>query len=133
MMHRLLIVIGAALHLCISQIGCATSAPIRDADFPIAPVRGTSLDTIERAIIEAGVDLGWGIAPVRPGEATGTLNLRRHKAVVRIRYDTHRVRIDYLDSENLDHDGDMIHRNYNRWIRNLEVRIMRRIGGTASS
>lgn len=131
-MSRLLMLAGAIVTLCISQIGC-TSAPIQNANFPIAPVTGTSLDAVERAIIEVGTDLGWVIEPTGPGEATGTLNLRTHKAVVRIRYDTQRVRIDYVDSKNLDHDGDMIHRNYNNWIRNLEVRIQRHIGGTESS
>ena len=92
-----------------------------------------SLGAIERAIIEVGVDLGWVIDPTGPGEARGTLNLRSHMAVVRIRYDDHRVRIDFVESKNLDHHGNMIHRSYNHWIRNLEVRIQRRIGGTPKS
>ncbi len=131
-MPQLLILAGTIATLCISQIGC-TSAPIQNANFPITPAGGTSLDAVERSIIEVGVDLGWVIEPTGPGEATGTLNLRTHMAVVRIRYDARRVRIDYVDSRNLDHHGDRIHRNYNNWIRNLEVKIQRSIGGTESS
>jgi hypothetical protein len=78
---------------------------------------------MSRAIKRAGTSLGWDIQKVGPGKMKGTLDVRRHVAVVDITYDMKSFSIEYVSSQNLLHDGDMIHRNYNRWIKNLEKAI----------
>ncbi len=79
----------------------------------------------EQAIKTAGTKLGWNMAKLEPGLIRGTLNLRKHVAVVDISYDGRGYSIDYVDSENLKYDEEtgQIHKNYNSWIQNLERQI----------
>lgn len=49
-----------------------------------------------------------------------------------IPYDTKFYSILYVKSENLDEDDGKIHRNYNRWINNLNVDIQRQLAVTAN-
>jgi hypothetical protein len=91
----------------------------------IPPNPSATLGNIEKAIVRAGLTLGWQITPMGPGKAEGVLVLRRHRAVVEITYDTTSFSINYKDSVNLDYDAQdkTIHSNYNGWIRNLEKAI----------
>ena len=100
---------------------CRTATIRNVSSAPLAAPPGAQLTTqdVSRAIHTAGTELGWVIQEVRPGEMTGTLTLRKHVAVVAIRYDTATLSIDYKDSQGLMHNGDQIHRNYNLWIANL--------------
>ena len=80
------------------------------------------MENIEKAVLRAGLTLGWQIVPKGPGRAEGVLVLRRHRAVVDISYDTKSFSINYKDSVNLDYreTDKTIHSNYNGWIQNLE-------------
>ena len=102
--------------------GCRTTAPllnVSNAPLGTSPGSQASLEDVSRAIWAAGKKLGWEIQQVRPGELTGTLNLRKHQAVVAITHDTSTFSINYRGSLNLrQHDGE-IHRNYNNWVNNL--------------
>ena len=75
------------------------------------------------AIQRAGTSLGWSVKEVRPGVMQGTLNIRDHRAVVDILYDTEAFSINYANSDNLKYDGTQIHKNYNSWVQNLEQQI----------
>lgn len=81
-----------------------------------------SLDEVTKAIIRAGVGLGWQMTPQKPGLMQGRLALREHVAVVDIRYNTKSYSIDYKDSTNLNYDASkgQIHRNYNGWVQRLD-------------
>jgi hypothetical protein len=97
---------------------------------PIHNVKGAPVETpggkpptlaeVEKAVVRAGTALGWKMQPVRPGVMVGTLNLRRHSAIVDVTFDTRTFNITYKDSVELDYDGTNIHRNYNGWIQNLD-------------
>lgn len=63
----------------------------------------------------------------RPGIAVLSLNKRGVEVEVEVRYSSRGARIRYLRSTGLGYDGALIHRNYNRWIRNLRVAISRRL------
>ena len=83
------------------------------------------MENIEKAVIRAGLQLGWQIVSKGPGKAEGVLVLRTHRAVVDITYDTRSFNITYKDSVNLDYSetDKTIHSNYNGWIKNLEKAI----------
>ena len=83
-----------------------------------APPSAT-IQQVGQAIDRAATGLGWTVAQERPGLAIATLDVRTHKAVVTIAYDTKRYRIAYKDSVNLKYDGKDIHYRYNSWIRHL--------------
>jgi hypothetical protein len=106
--------------------GCRTSQILR-IDATLAPPPHATLEDLERAIRAAGSDLGWKIELLGRGRMKGTLRVRSHTAEVSIRYTKEILVIDYVSSENLMHSGDTIHRNYNHWVKNLEMRIKRRI------
>ena len=100
-----------------------TAAPVMNVEkAPIAPP-AASLADVQKAITKAGVGLGWQMTSVAPGKMVGTLNIRDHRAVVDITYDTKTFSIKYKDSTNLNYDGTNIHRNYNGWITNLDKAI----------
>ena len=97
---------------------------------PLYNVKGAPVETpggkpptmaeVEKAIVRAGSALGWKMQPVRPGVMVGTINLRRHTAIVDVTFDTRTYNITYKDSVELDYDGSNIHRNYNGWVQNLD-------------
>ena len=106
--------------------GFGAGAPVfnvQSAAIPASPA--VTMGNLEKAIIRAGLTLGWEVTPKEPGKAEAVLNIRRHRAIVEITYDTTSFSIHYKDSINLDYDAreKTIHSNYNGWIRNLEKAI----------
>jgi hypothetical protein len=116
------------LLLGILESACAT-VPILNppaANLPEDPKR-TDV-TVANAIKAAALESGWELENDGPGQMQATLRRRSHVAVVTIIYDASGYRIEYKDSTNLDHEGDRIHRGYNRWVRNLDARIRKQLG-----
>jgi hypothetical protein len=84
--------------------------------------------TVANAIKAAALQSGWELEADGPGQMQATLRRRSHVAVVTIIYDASGYRIEYKDSTNLDHEGDRIHRGYNKWVRKLDARIRKQLG-----
>ncbi|MDH4236909.1 MAG: hypothetical protein OEV17_06645 [Nitrospira sp.] len=124
-----------ALVLCVlfvAMMGCRGGGQIynvKDAPITTATGRTPSLEQMQKAIITAGVGLGWQMSVVKPGEIIGTLNLRSHQAVVSITFTTKRYSITYKDSKNLKYDAatQTIHENYLAWIQRLDGAIRTRL------
>jgi hypothetical protein len=114
----------------IAVIGCRTATIKNVTNAPLAPAPDTKLtmEDVSKAIWTAGKRLGWVIQDVHPGELTGTLNRRKHVAVVTITHDTSTFSIDYKDSQNLMYRGQDIHRKYNLWVQRLAKAIQAEIG-----
>jgi hypothetical protein len=113
----------AAVAVVVLLTGFGAGAPIRDVvSAPIPPQPGLTMEAIEKAILRAGLTLGWQMVPKGPGQVEGVLNLRKHQAVVDITYDMKAYNITYKNSTNLDFNpaNRTIHSNYNGWIQNLE-------------
>ena len=110
----LLAMAALALAACAQPVYNVEDAPVT------TNVQNPSLDDVTTAIRRAGASLGWQMKEQTPGHIVGTLNIRRHMAVVDITYNLEEFDIRYRDSTNLDYDGTNIHRNYNGWIQNLE-------------
>jgi len=126
---RILIVAIPLLFL----LGCRT-APIQNVD-NAAVVASThkklTANQVKNTIIRSGNELGWSMNPVKPGLVVGTLNLRGHQAIVSIPYTASNFSIKYKSSENLKHHGNMIHSNYNGWVRNLYHKIQTNLSAAA--
>ena len=75
---------------------------------------------VRQAIMTAGTALGWTVVDAQPGKLEGTLNLRTHSAVVDIPYTASSYSILFKRGDNLNVEGDMIHKNYNGWVQNLD-------------
>ncbi len=109
--------------MALTFYGCKLQ-PVKAIDN--APIHGAghhSAHDVEKIILRAGSDLGWGMKAVRPGVIMGTIYLRTHMAKIRIHYSRSHYSISYVDSTNLKYDGTNIHSGYNGWVSNLEKRI----------
>ncbi len=128
------IIACAACLFCFGTFGCRAGAPIYDIKGTAIPnsVDGSMpLTEVTKAITSAGAKHGWEMRVEKPGNIVGTLHLREHEAVVDIVYDSKSYSILYKSSQNLQYDetNKTIHKNYNGWIRNLNVSIQRQLGG----
>ena len=126
MLHKLSLAIVTALALLTAYATAVQAA--RTADLynpaPIAvPAKATPAQ-VKTAIKIALQGRGWTHKEQAPGHIVATLVARKHEAKVDIRYDAREITIKYLDSVELNYektsDGEIIHQNYNGWIKNLE-------------
>lgn len=99
-------------------IGCRSTVPIMNIEDAMVADSVTK-DEVRSAIIEAASKRGWIVSEVNDNELQATLNLRTHKAVVRIPYSDKAYSIVYVSSKNLDTKNNRIHASYNRWVSNL--------------
>ena len=123
-MHRIKRLAAIAALLLLTGFG--PGAPIYNVvSSPIPPNPAATMENLEKAILRAGLTLGWRMTPQGPGRAEGVLVLRTHTAIVDITYDTKAFNITYKDSIKLDYreSDKTIHSNYNGWVQNLEKAI----------
>ena len=105
-----------------SHGACMRCGPIQNVtDAPVSSASGKPLssDDVRKAIMRAGTTLGWQMNANAPGKITGTLNVRKHTAVVEIPYSPRSYSINYRSSVNLNEEEGQIHNNYNGWVKNL--------------
>jgi hypothetical protein len=112
----------AALALVVALAGCGTQPiyNVNQAAVTNAAGKQLSREQVRGAIIRAGGALGWQMVDEGPDRVVGTIQLRRHTAVVEIPYSTTGYAIKYRSSVNLDEKDGKIHKNYNGWIQNLQ-------------
>ena len=82
-----------------------------------------SMHAIETAIKKGAIKRGWSVKKVANAELEAKNNIRgKHLVVVSIPYNRNGYRIDYKDSQNMKYDAsaNTIHKNYNKWVSNLE-------------
>ena len=111
----------AALALVVLLAACNTQ-PINNVEQTAmvnAAGKPLSRDQVRGAIVRAGGALGWQMADEGTGKLVGTINLRKHTAVVDIPYSASGYSIKYRSSAGLDEANGQIHKNYNGWIQNL--------------
>ncbi len=80
---------------------------------------------VKAAIVQSATNRGWTIEETSPGVLIAKINVRSHFAEVKIPYSNKYYSIIYLNSVNLKASDGKIHRNYNRWVNNLNVDIQR--------
>jgi len=123
--HHLLV-----MTLVVSTLtACSRTAPVLNIQHPIQAQY--SNDQVRKAIIEAGLARKWVMTPVAPGVINGHLYQRGHSADIRIDYTATSYKISYIGSQNLLASGGKIHRNYNRWVNNLDEDIKLRLSAQA--
>jgi hypothetical protein len=103
-------------------VGGCYVAPINN--ITNAPVEiNTTQAQVEKAILQAGKNIGWRMNKVSNGLIEATLRRRAHIAQIEIKYNDKTYSITYKDSYNLNYDGENIHGHYNGWVENLNRRI----------
>ncbi|WP_283624103.1 LptM family lipoprotein [Morganella morganii] len=105
--------------------GCARTAPIMTPETAITA--NVSADKVKNAILEAGQKRDWIMTPVSPGVIEGKLIARDHSVRIKVTYNATSYKISYVDSQNLRAADGKIHKNYNRWVNNLDKDIQIRL------
>ena len=113
------VLLAATLPAHSACMRCAPIQNVTDAAVTTGSGKPISAEEVRKSIVRAGVTLGWKMSADAPGKITGTLNVRKHTAVVEIPYSAKSYSIIYKSSENLDAADGQIHNNYNGWIKNL--------------
>nr|WP_232623479.1 hypothetical protein [Citrobacter koseri] len=108
----------AAIAVVGALAGCARTAPIDQVHSSVSA--GHTQEQVKNAILKAGVQRQWIMSEVGPGVIKGRQQTRNHVAEVRITYSATRYDIKYDSSLNLQASGGKIHKNYNRWVHNLD-------------
>ena len=85
------------------------------------------LRTYRKAITLALNQRGWRVVSEQPGVIEASVDVRDHQAIVDITYSATGYGIQYKDSTNLDHNGNNIHRNYNKWVVLLDREIQKQL------
>jgi len=111
--------------LCISaaMVFAGKTEPIYTGSVPYN--KSMSNDEVAQAIKKALIRApGWSIREVEGRTISAKLIVRAHEANVKISYGGGKIEIEYVSSMNLNYEekgGEKyIHRNYNKWILNLE-------------
>ena len=99
----------------------------------VAIPAGLDLETITISITAGAADRRWTPKVVGPGHVEAHLYIRSHVAIIDITFDESAYSITYKDSENLDYKDGRIHRNYNRWVANLNQTLQRRLATASPS
>ncbi len=105
---------------------CRTNEPMYEPrNVPIVAPAGATLQQIGQAIKQAGAGIGWQMMDQAPGLIRGKITQRELTAEVDVRYDTNSFSITHAgSSENMRAVGGEVGPAYNRWIRNLEQKIL---------
>ncbi|GEA22213.1 hypothetical protein [Vibrio harveyi] len=121
-MSRLKLFISVLLTLLL--VGCGRVQPVLNVeDTPVA--YDLQNKQVKAAIVQSATNRGWTIEETSPGVLIAKINVRSHFAEVKIPYSNKYYSIIYLNSVNLKATDGKIHRNYNRWVNNLNVDIQR--------
>jgi hypothetical protein len=119
----------AAVLLC-TVGGCAVrEKPVMQVQ--AAPINFNGGEaTVENRIKSALAGRGWEIVAEQPNliraqYAKANSEVGAHSVTIDIPYDADSYSILYVDSQNMMYDPDAgtIHRNYNRWVANLQMDI----------
>ncbi|OAN11019.1 hypothetical protein A3K86_18765 [Photobacterium jeanii] len=111
-------------------VGCSRVHPVLNVEN--APVSyNLQSQQVRSAILESGTARGWIMNETKPGTIRGEINVRTHKAVIDVEYNNKAYSIHYVSSENLKYEDGNIHRNYNKWITNLDQDIKKKLATLA--
>lgn len=111
----------AAIAVVGALAGCARTAPIDQVHSTVSADH--TQDQVKKAILKAGVERQWIMSEAGPGVIKARQQSRAHTAEIRINYTASSYDINYENSQNLQASGGQIHKNYNRWVRNLDKEI----------
>ncbi|RWR01596.1 hypothetical protein ED28_12400 [[Pantoea] beijingensis] len=98
--------------------GCARTAPVAQIHTSVGA--GHTEAQMRTAILKAGIQRQWIMSEAAPGVIKGRQQSRDHVAEISIPYSATSYSINYDSSLNLNAANGKIHKNYNRWVRNLD-------------
>lgn len=119
---------AAALGLALSGLAGCTSKPVMNPAEQLTASHTISHSQVQHAILKAIAERGWTARAIGPSVIEADITVRKtFFAAVDIHYSTSQFRIAYRDSRELGYKDGKIHRNYNRWVYNLDRSILREL------
>ena len=104
--------------------GC-TSKPILNTQHDLPANTQVSEEKMKTVIVNALQKREWTVQRLSPQLVQAEINVRnQYYAAIDIRYTRNSYAITYRDSRELGYKDGKIHRNYNRWVNNLDSDIM---------
>lgn len=104
--------------------GC-TSKPILNTQHNLPADAQVSEEKMKAVIVNALQKREWTVQRLSPQLVQAEINVRnQYYAAIDIRYTRNSYAITYRDSRALGYVDGKIHRNYNRWVNNLDSDIM---------
>ena len=103
--------------------GCGTSAPVSTVSYSLAAHKTIQLQQMQQAVYTALQRYGWQLQSDNGSQIYARFNKQeRHIVDIRIDYSERGFAIHHVTSQGLNYNQgrDSIHRNYNRWVRNLD-------------
>lgn len=92
---------------------------------------GLTQQQVGKAITESALNREWIVESNKDGVMNLKINVRTHMAAIKITYNNNFYSINYVDSYNLKYNGNVIHRNYNKWITILNRDIQQKLSALA--
>ncbi|WP_428773810.1 hypothetical protein [Vibrio sp.] len=128
-MNKLKLTLSMVIALLL--VGCGRVQPIMEVEnTPVA--YQLQNEQVKKAIVTAATKRGWIVNEIKPGMLKGSITVRSHFAEINMPYSNKYYSIHYVKSVNLKADDGKIHRNYNRWINNLNIDIQRQLALVAT-
>jgi len=111
-------------------VGCA-GAQLLNIDNRNYITKPMQEEQVEKAIEAGGLAKGWRMKKINNGVIEASILVRSHIVIVNILYDSKGYEINYKNSTNLNYDAEKstIHKNYNRWVKNLDINIKWQLSG----
>jgi hypothetical protein len=103
--------------------GCRKEAIHNVVRAPIAAPATISASEMSQVLIDAGERAGWRLREAGPGRIRAEKQIRSHRALSEIRYDTSGYSVTLLQADNLLYDGAKVHKIYNVWVEGLQKSI----------
>lgn len=115
---KTLVKLFTAFAVIATLAGCARTAPVDNIQSTVGT--GHTAKQVRDAILTAGAQRKWIMNDAGTNVIRARQQSRDHVAEVRINYTATGYSINYESSSNLLASGGKIHKNYNRWVRNLD-------------
>ncbi|SDQ63875.1 hypothetical protein SAMN04490186_1318 [Pseudomonas grimontii] len=108
----------------LTTAGC-TSKPILNTQHDLPANAQVSEEKMKTVIVNALQKREWNVQRLSPQLVQAEITVRnQYYAAIDIRYTRNSYAITYRDSRELGYKDGKIHRNYNRWVNNLDNDIM---------
>lgn len=108
----------------LTTAGC-TNKPVLNPQHEIPVDVQVGEEKMKQVIINALKKREWNVQRLSPQLVQAEITIRnQYYAAIDIRYTRNSYAITYRDSRDLGYKDGKIHRNYNRWVNNLDSDIM---------
>ena len=107
--------------LVIAATAYARSAPmVKYTDVIVESDKPLTLEQVKKVILTAASQRHWTASERDKNRIRLSYSRGKHSAVIDVVYTTKKYSIVYVDSANLNYEGENIHPTYNSWVNSLK-------------